>query len=85
MNLSPAEVAEVPPAVVTVTSTMPVPAGEVAVTEVAVSAVMAVAGAEPNFTEVAESRFVPVMTTLVPPAVGPRSERSRSRWARPRR
>ena len=30
-----------------------------------------VADVVPNFTEVAEARSVPVMTTLVPPAVGP--------------
>ena len=71
MNRSPAEVADVPPAVVTVTSTAPtLPAGTVAVTEVAVLAVIEPAVA-PNLTEVAEVRLVPVMTTLVPPAVGP--------------
>ena len=54
----------------TVTSTVPVPAGEVAVTEVAVLAVIAPV-VVPNVTAVADSRFVPVTTTLVPPAVGP--------------
>ena len=62
---------EVPPAVVTVTSTAPVPAGDVAVTEVAVLAVRLVAGVVPKVTAVAEPRLVPVMTTVVPPAVGP--------------
>ena len=71
VNLSPAEVAEVPPVVVTVTSTTPaLPAGEVAVTDVAVLAVIKPA-VVPNLTEVAEDRFVPVTTTLVPPTVGP--------------
>jgi len=71
VNWSPAEVAEVPPAVVTVTSTTPaLPAGEVTVTDVALLAVIEPAVA-PNVTEVAEVRLVPVMTTLVPPAVGP--------------
>ena len=71
MNRSPAEVAEVPLDVMTVTSTGPaLPAGEVAVTEVAVLAVTAAVVA-PNLTEVAEVRLVPVMTTLVPPAAGP--------------
>ena len=68
--MSAADVAEVPPAVVTVTSTMPVPAGEVTVIEVAVSAVT-VPAVEPNLTEVADPRLVPVTTTLVPPALGP--------------
>ena len=40
MNWSADEVAEVPPVVVTVTSTVPLPAGEVAVIEVAESTVM---------------------------------------------
>src|SRR5271165_699064 len=62
--------AEVPPAVVTVTSTTPRPAGAVAVTEVAVFAVM-VAAVAPKSTAVAEPRFVPVMTTLVLPVEGP--------------
>ena len=46
------------------------PAGDVAVIDVAVSAVM-VADVVPKSTAVAEARLVPVMTTLVPPAVGP--------------
>ena len=71
MNLSAGEMAEVPFAVVTVTSTIPVlPIGDVAVIEVAVLLVMAPAVA-PKWTEVAEDRFVPVITTLVPPPVGP--------------
>ncbi len=61
---------EVPPTVVTVTSTVPVPAGEVAVIEVAESAVM-VAAFDPKSTALAPSRLVPVMVTLVPPPVGP--------------
>ena len=65
-----AEVVEVPPAVVTVTSTTPEPAGEVTVIEVPVLLVMAPAGA-PKWTEVAEDRLVPVTTTLVPPVEGP--------------
>ena len=46
MNLSPAEVALVPPDVLTVTSTVPVPLGAVAVIEVAESAVTVAAGHE---------------------------------------
>ena len=60
-----------PPRVVTVTSTAPaLPAGAVAVIDVAESAVT-VAALAPKSTAVAESRLVPVMTTEVPPAVGP--------------
>ena len=44
MYSSADEVAEVPPGVVTVTSTVPLPAGEVAVIEVAESTVTLVAG-----------------------------------------
>ena len=60
-----------PLAVVTVTSTVPVPAGAVAVIDVAVLAVNPVAEVVPNFTPVAELKLVPVMTTVVPPAAGP--------------
>ena len=60
-----------PPAVVTVMSTVPAPAGEVAVMDVAVLAVKPVAAVAPNFTPVAALKLVPVMTTVVPPAVGP--------------
>ena len=59
-----------PPAVVTVTSTVPAPAGEVTVMEFAVSAVT-VPAVVPNLTAVAFARLVPVTVTLVPPAAGP--------------
>ena len=71
MNWSAGIAGLVPPAVVTVTSTVPVPAGEVAVIEVALFTVKVVALFPPNFTAVAPLRFVPVMVTLVPPVVGP--------------
>ena len=71
MNWSAADVADVPPAVVTVTSTVPVPAGDVAVIDVAELTVKLVALTAPNFTAVAPVRVVPVMVTNVPPAVGP--------------
>ena len=71
MNWSLADVADVPAGVVTVTSTVPaLPAGEVAVTDVAESAVIDAAFA-PKSTAVAEPRFVPVITTELPPAVRP--------------
>ena len=61
----------VPPGVVTVTSTVPDPAGEVAVTCVGDSALSAVAFAEPNLTSLAPVRFVPVIFTELPPPAGP--------------
>ena len=71
MYLSAALVALVPPAVVTVTSTVPaVPAGAVAAMVVAVSVLM-VADVVPNLTAVALVRLVPVIVTLVPAASGP--------------
>jgi len=57
--------------VVTVTSTVPVPAGETAVIEVAELTVKLVALAEPNLTAVAPLKFVPVMLTEVPPVTEP--------------
>lgn len=62
----------VPPGVVAVTVAAPAaPAGAVAVIEVAEVTVTPVAGVVPNFTAVAPVRFVPMMVTTVPPAVGP--------------
>ena len=55
---------------VTVTSTVPLPAGEVTVMEVAESAVTA-PDVVPNLTDVAEARLVPVMITVVLPVDGP--------------
>ena len=71
MNWSLPEVAEVPPGVVTVTSTVPDPAGEVAVTEVALLTTTPVAASAPKWTALAPVRLVPVMVTEVPPAAGP--------------
>jgi hypothetical protein len=71
VNWSAADVALVPPGVVTVTSTVPAPAGEVAVICVALLNVNVVAAVAPNFTAVAPVKFVPVMVTTVPPAAGP--------------
>jgi hypothetical protein len=61
----------VPLGVVTVTSTVPVPAGAVAVIDDGPLTVKLVALLAPNFTAVAPDRFVPVIATLVPPAAGP--------------
>ena len=60
-----------PPVVVTLTSTVPVPAGEVAVIEVAELTVKPVAGVAPNVTAVAPVKLVPVIVTEVPPLDGP--------------
>ena len=61
----------VPPSVVTVTSTVPTPAGEGAVIWVALSTVKEPAALLPNLTAVTSEKLVPVMVTLVPPDVGP--------------
>ena len=60
----------VPPGVVTVTSTMPLPGGLVTVICVLESAVI-VPAAPPKLTLVAPARLVPVIVTAVPPAVVP--------------
>ena len=56
---------------VTVTSTVPLPAGAVAVMLVALTTVMPVAEVAPNLTAVAPVKPVPVMVTEVPPLAGP--------------
>jgi hypothetical protein len=64
-------VADVPPGVATVTSTVPTPAGEVAVIEVAELTVKLAALVAPNFTAVAPDNAEPVIVTEVPPVAGP--------------
>ncbi len=65
-------VAEVPPAVVTVTSTLPLlPAGLTTVIWVSLSTLKLLAVVEPNETLVAPVKPEPVIVTLVPPAAGP--------------
>jgi len=66
---------EVPPAVVTVTSTVPgvLVAGMVAVTSVDDTTVTLVAAVVPKVTAVAPDSSVPVMATEVPPVMGPES------------
>ncbi len=72
VNWSAEEVAEVPPAVVTVMSTVPAAlGGEVAVIWLSESTVKVVAAVVPKSTAVAVVKPVPVMVTVVPPAVGP--------------
>jgi hypothetical protein len=71
--MSADEVADVPPGVVTVTSTDPAaePAGEVTVICPSLSTVYEAAEVLPNLTAVAPVKPDPVITTLVPPAIGP--------------
>jgi hypothetical protein len=64
-------VALVPPAVLTLTSTAPDPAGDTAVTDVGEFTFTPVAAAVPNLTVVALLKFVPLIVTVLPPAVGP--------------
>ncbi|MEY9227936.1 hypothetical protein ABIF78_000259 [Bradyrhizobium japonicum] len=71
MNWSAAEVAEVPPGLVTRRSTVPVPAGDVAVIDVDEWTVTLVAAVAPNVTAVAPVNPVPVTVTTVPPVCGP--------------
>ena len=71
MNWSAADVADVPPAVVTLMSIVLVPAGDVAVIWVAELTVTPVAAVAPNTTAVAPEKLVPVMVTEVPPEPGP--------------
>jgi hypothetical protein len=70
--VSPDPVDDVPPTVVTATSTPPeLPAGEVAVICVAESTVYVVTAVPPNATADAPVNPVPVIVTDVPPPVGP--------------
>src|SRR5208283_1539080 len=71
VNWSDAEVALVPPGVVTVTSTVPVPAGETAVILVPDTTVTLLAPVKPKSTVAPVTNPVPVTVTVVPPATGP--------------
>ncbi len=72
VNWSAGLVALVPPAALTVTSTVPADsAGEVTVIEVVELTTTPVPATVPNFTPVTPLKPVPVMVTLVPPAVDP--------------
>ena len=65
------EVADVPPGVVTVTSTIPLPAGEKAVICVDEFTSYFDASAEPKCTAETDVKFRPVMITFVPPLDDP--------------
>jgi len=71
VNRSAALVALVPPSVVTMTSTGPVPGGEAATMVVELLMMYESVSADPKATAVAPVRFVPVMVTDVPPPLGP--------------
>jgi hypothetical protein len=71
VNSSSTVVALVPPAVVTVTATVPEPTGLVAVICVELSTVNVVAAEAPKLTTVAFVKSVPVIVTDVPPESGP--------------
>lgn len=64
MYLSPGPSAEVPPLVMTVTSTVPLPAGALAVIRVAEFTLTLVAALAPKLTAIAPVRLVPVMVTV---------------------
>ncbi len=70
MNRSAELVAEVEAAVVTVTSTVPLPAGLVAVICVSLR-IVNLGAIEPKETALAPANPVPVIVTVVPPACGP--------------
>src|SRR5579884_575521 len=70
-NRSTEVFALVPPGPVTVTSTVPLPAGAVAVIDVEPLTVTPVAAVAPNLTVSMVVKFDPVTVTLVPPATGP--------------
>ena len=62
----------VPAGVVTVTSTVPVPAGAIAVSEVALETTTLAPVLAPNLTLVVlAAKLVPVMVTVMPPALDP--------------
>lgn len=72
MNSSALVALLVPPAAVTVTSTVPAAlGGETAVIVPAETTSKLLAGVLPKSTAVAPDRFVPLITTDVPPLVGP--------------
>src|SRR5450759_3928955 len=71
MNRSDALVAEVPPGVVTVTWTVPLPVGLTAVIWASLSSETIVAAVAPNETPVAPVKPEPLMVTVVPPLAGP--------------
>src|SRR4051794_6961872 len=68
MSRSAADSAEVPPGVVTVTSTTPLPAGATAFNVPPETYCTETAGNEPNRTTASERNLLPVIDTVAPPA-----------------
>lgn len=64
-------VADVPKSVVTVTSTVPVPAGDVTVIEVSEFTVTDVPAVDPKLTDVSPVKPLPDTVTTVPPESDP--------------
>jgi hypothetical protein len=71
VNRSADDAVDVPTGVVTVTFTVPVPAGLSAVIVVSLTTVKFVAAAVPKLTDVAPVKPLPVIVTNVPPTFGP--------------
>jgi hypothetical protein len=71
VNLSAVTIAEVPPAVFTLTATVPEPFGDLAVISVSETTLMMVPLVCPKSTPVAPLKLLPVMVTAVPPAARP--------------
>jgi hypothetical protein len=71
VNRSAELVALVPPGPLTVTSTVPDPAGDVTVIDVAETTLTPVPALPPNDTVSPDAKFVPVIVTAVPPAAAP--------------
>ena len=71
MNSSAAVTAEIPAEVLTVTPTVPVPAGLAAAISVPEMKMTPVAALLPNMTTAPGLKPLPVMVTLVPPAADP--------------
>jgi hypothetical protein len=71
VKVASAFAALVPPGATMLMAALPLPAGDLAVIVVAPPTVNEAAGVVPNSTAVAPVNAVPVMVTLVPPAIGP--------------
>ena len=71
LNWSERPAALCPAGLVTVTSTVPLPAGDTAVQVLGLVQDTPVAGVEPNITEESAVNPVPLMVTVVPPAADP--------------
>ena len=83
LNRSALDTALVPPAMVTLTLTVPLPVGLLAVILVGLTTTMRVAALAPNRTLAPRTKSAPMMVTTVPPRRGPsRGETEVTRGAR---